>query len=206
MQRLIDAASGPGGPRRRRPGAFAGAAPDEELLTELDDGGYTAQGDFPDTSTPADNGTTGGSVPELPPTTAGGKKLTRREQTLFRIFDDLQGEDSEWTELQTPKVAAVNDRLESLGQDPSSRREIDAAYESYAAARSEESGPRVRLTAREKSLFRVFDDMQGQRTQFTEQGTPKVENVNDRLEALIQEPSSRKEIDAAYKKYQGDAK
>lgn len=205
LQDLIEAALGTGGGRRPRP--TAGSAL-EELLTELEDGGYATEGDFPDTPT-----TGGAPAPAPAPTPAptptpspatGAGKLTRRDETIREIFEDMAGEDSEWTEDHRPKVHAVNDRLESLGQEPSNRKEIDEVYDRLLEERGGKPLTRITRSPRQRAFDEVFDDMHGQRSEFTEQGMPKVEAVNNRLESLDQEPATRKEIDAAYKVYQGE--
>jgi hypothetical protein len=95
-------------------------------------------------------------------------------------------------------------RLESLRQDPASRAEIERVYQSYKSLNPEKPGRGLKLTAREKTLFRIFDDMEGETSEFTQGGRPQVGPVSARLESLGQEPSSREEIDRVYQKYLGE--
>lgn len=133
-----------------------------------------------------------------------GEGSTRRLQALFDVFEEMEGEETEFTREGRPKVSAVNDRLESLRQDPANRAEVEQAYETYLRQHVEAPGRGHKLTARERTLWRIFDDMEGEKSEFTQGGLPQVGSVNDRLETLGQEPSSREEIDRAYRLYAGE--
>ncbi|HXK59501.1 MAG TPA: hypothetical protein PLP42_06345 [Acidobacteriota bacterium] len=183
----------------------------EEVLNSLEGGGegipgeegsgegFDMTGDFSDTGTdmPASSpAPRRSSAPSSSPKTS-----SNFDKVLFQIFADMEGEGSEFTADRRPKVAEVNDRLESLGHDPTNRAEIDRAFDVYLSSKRPEKGKK--LTPREKTLFRIFDQMQGEKSEFTADGRPQVGAVNDRLESLGQEASSREEIDKAYKKYLG---
>lgn len=137
-------------------------------------------------------------------TATAPEKLSPREQALERIFRDLEGEKADFTKEGTPRVDAVSERLESLDHEPASRAEVDRAYAAYERRRASQPARRSRLTERQKGLWATFDDMWGEKDEFTQEGRPKVASVNNRLESLHLEPSTREEIEAAFKKYQGE--
>jgi hypothetical protein len=161
------------------------------------DDSYTVTGDFPDTA----------EEEEVPVVTKppGGKpptgKLTRRDAVLMLTFAHMEGEGSEFTTDNRPKVAEVNERIETLGHDPANRAEIDRVFEVYLDTRPEKITKNKKVTAREDTLREIFGKLH--KSEFTSEGKPQVGAVNDRLEALGQEHSSRDEINKAFQKFSG---
>jgi hypothetical protein len=167
----------------------------EEALTSSAEGvdsGYDTSGEYTDTIETAPVPAEGGTTPAAP--------MPRRD-AFFRVFVAMKGEDSEFTVEGYPKVIEVNDRLEMLGQDRATQKEVAGYYDEWRqsarapAATSPSSGSSSSPTAaRRQTFFRIFEQMSGEKAEFTVDGYPKVLEVNDRLESIAEERTNHKEV------------
>lgn len=61
-----------------------------------------------------------------------GKALSEREKALFKVFDAIQDDPAKWSSDGRPQLDAVNQRLESDGDEAVSPEELGRAFTKYS--------------------------------------------------------------------------
>ena len=164
-----------------------GRATQKEVVTYYDEWRQSARA--PSAAPPTSGGSGGSS----------GSTTSARRQTLFRIFDQMKGEKAEFTVDGYPKVLEVNDRLEMIDEERANHKEVVTYFDEWKESSSATSSAG---SSRQQALFRVFDAMRGEKSEFNVDGSPKVNEVNDRLETMGQKSSTREEIDKYFERWQ----
>jgi hypothetical protein len=116
----------------------------EELIRSIlrggDEGGrpddrpFTISGQFPDKleDRTRPRARPGGGT-QGPGRTGGPQPRNQRERILFQVFEQLEGDESAFTSEGRPQVAAVDAQLAAMGEESSTRDEIDRAYRHFQA-------------------------------------------------------------------------
>jgi hypothetical protein len=138
-----------------------------------------------------------------------GKEVTTR--ALYAVFEDLENEKDEFTEDGYPFTRTVNERLHDKGYERTTQKQVHDAYDSWTHSqikdkterrqKGEEEDEDDRPEPPQTELFKFFERIEGRKSEFTEDGYPLVNKVNDALEDRGYAPASQEEIRSAFKKW-----